>query len=246
MAPVDMPDAVEALARRLRGVGWVTELFVGGSLATGDYRAGVSDLDLVALTEGPVDEARRSELAEIHRALDATLAAGASLGCVYVADSALADPGARHPTWTHGDLIERELSAIVRAELVRYGRAVFGRAPREVLPAVSDDDVRRAAQAELTGYWASAARHPWWWLDPVFADLSLTAMARGRHTVATGELITKTAAIDKVNAPHWLRTELRSRRGGMPVRSPRLRAAWIAWNDARRTTSAARRVGHPR
>jgi len=38
------------LGERLRSAGWVTDLFVGGSLATGDYRAGISDLDLIAAT----------------------------------------------------------------------------------------------------------------------------------------------------------------------------------------------------
>ena len=49
-----MPPAVSALADRLADLGWVTGLLVAGSLATGDYVPGVSDLDLVALTEGPV------------------------------------------------------------------------------------------------------------------------------------------------------------------------------------------------
>lgn len=182
----------------------------------------------------------------MHRDLDATTAAGADLGCAYVAGEALRDQAHRHPTWTHGRLLERPLSGIVRAELVRHGHAVFGRSPETVLAGMSADDVRRAAQAELTGYWATAARRPWWWLDPVIADLGLTSMARGRHALATGTLITKTAAIDAVQAPAWLRADLRARRDGHAVRSPRLRTAWVAWSDARRTTAAARRWRPPR
>ena len=132
------------------------------------------------------------------------------------------------------------MSGIARAELVRHGFSVLGRSPQEVLAPMGDDEVRRAARAELTGYWATAARHPWWWLDPAFADLSLTSMARGRHTFATGQLITKTAAIDLVRAPEWLRADLHARRDGTAVQSPRLRTSWLAWRDACRTTSAAR------
>ena len=234
------PVAVEMLAAELRPLGWVSDLFVGGSAATGDYRAGVSDLDLVALAEGPIDAERRAVIASIHRHLDVRATTGTDLGCVYVAISALSDPAAQHPTWTHGELVERPLSAIFRAELVRSGFAVFGRPPRHVLPHMSDDEVRRAARAELTGYWAKAARRPWWWLDPSIADLGLTCMARGRHTLATGNLITKTAAIESARAPEWLRADLRARRAGRPVRSRRLRTAWFAWRDARRTTAAAR------
>jgi hypothetical protein len=109
--------------------------------------------------------------------------------------------------------VQRALSGVARAELVRHGFPVFGCAPRDVLPAMSDDDVRAAARAELTGYWAWAVRHAGMWLDPAFADLGLTSMARGRHTMATGKLLTKTSAA---------------------------RTARIAWRDARRTVALAR------
>ncbi|WP_182523630.1 nucleotidyltransferase domain-containing protein [Nocardioides dongkuii] len=237
---VSTPPAVEALARHLRSLGWVTDLFVGGSAATGDHRPGVSDLDLVALVDRPIDGERRSALVAVHRDLDARFAE-ASLGCIYVVAASLFDPVARHPTWTHGALVDRALSGIVRAELDRHGFAVLGRPPQTVLPPMSDDDVRRAAQAELTGYWAAAVCRPWWWLDPVITDLGLTSMARGRHALATGSLLTKTAAIEVAEVPEWLRSDLRARRDGSPAKSPRLRTAWIAWCDARRTTAAARR-----
>lgn len=238
---VDTPPAVAELAAKLIALGRVTDLLVGGSLATGDYRPGVSDIDLVALTEGPLDAEARSTITAVHRTLDATTAAGANLGCAYVAGSSLLDAASRHPTWTHGHLVDRPLSGITRAELVRHGFAVFGRPPDAVLASMSDDDVRRAAQAELAGYWARAVRHPWWWLDPSIADLGLTSMARARHALATGTLITKTSAIDAAQAPGWLRGDLHARRCGSAVRSPRLRTAMVAWSDARRTTAAARR-----
>ena len=168
----------------LAGLTWVSDLLVGGSLATGDYMPGVSDLDLV------------------HRAL----------------------------------------SRVARAELVGCGVTVFGRRPLDVLPAMSHDDVREAAQVELTGYWAWAVRHPLIRLDPVLADLSLTSMARGRHTLRTGGLLTKTRAVDEADAPAWLIDQMRARRHGQGVTSPRLRMAVIAWQDARRTVARATRT----
>jgi hypothetical protein len=110
-----------------------------------------------------------------------------------------------------------------------------------MLPEVTDDDVRRAAHAELCGYWADAARRPLWWLSPVIADLGLTSMARGRHALQTGQLLTKTQAIEQAHAPAWLRDQLRARRQGKQVASPRVRTALIAWRDARRTVAKARR-----
>jgi hypothetical protein len=236
-----MPPTVGQLAGRLGDLGWVSELLVAGSLATGDYVPGVSDLDLVALTVGPVGPARQETLAGLHRELDQGATRRMDLGCVYVDAGTLADLGALHPTWTHGSLVQRILSGVTRAELVRYGFAVLGRPPAAVLPEMTDDGVRRAARAELCGYWAHAARRPLWWLNPVIADLGLTSMARGRHALRTGQLLTKTGAIEQAHAPDWLKDQLRARRQGQQVVSPRIRTALIAWRDARRTVAGAGR-----
>lgn len=237
------PDGVEALVAgfgdRLRDLGWVSELWVAGSLATGDHVPGVSDLDLVARVTGPVTPSRRATISVIHADLDAGVAAGTDLGCQYVEADRLPDPEATHPTWTHGTLVDRVLSGITRAELVRHGYAVLGRAPAEVLPPVTEDDVREAARAEICGYWAWASRRPRMWLSPVIADLGLTSMARGRHALATGRLLTKSAAVEQADAPAWLVEQLRARRRGGTVASPRLRTGWIAWRDARRTVATA-------
>lgn len=231
---------VAEFGRRLAGLGWVSDLLVAGSLATGDYVPGVSDLDLVALVDGPVDTRRRAALMALHRRLDKSAGAGLKLGCVYVETAKLSDASMKHPTWTHGLFVLRILSGITRVELVRHGHAVFGRSPRAVLPPMSDDDVREAARAELTGYWTWAARRPWIWLDPVIADLGLTSMARGRHALSDGALLTKSQAIERADAPAWLTDQLRARRRGEDLTSPRLRTALIAWRDARRTTTRAR------
>jgi hypothetical protein len=232
---VTVPPAVSALAARLAELTWVTDLWVAGSLATGDYVPGTSDLDLVALVDRPPVA---SELVSLHLELDRGSAAGSDLGCAYVDVELLADTAAEHPTWTHGRLASRPLSAVTRAELVRHGFAVLGRPPGDVLPAVTDDDVRAAARAEVLGYWAMASRRPWWWLDPQIADLGLTSMARGRYAARNGRLLTKSEAISRAAAPGWLVDDLRARRRGELVRSPRLRTAWIAWRDARRTVRA--------
>jgi hypothetical protein len=172
------PPAVEEFGSRLAALGWISDLLVGGSLASGDYTSRISDLDLVAIVDGPVDTARQATLTTVHRRLDEGTASGLNLGCVYVDAAQILDLRAQHPTWTHGSLVQRILSGIARAELVRYGYAVFGCLPRDVLPAMSDDDVREAARAELAGYWTWAVRRPWLWLDPVIADLVLQRHSR--------------------------------------------------------------------
>ncbi|MEU7712209.1 nucleotidyltransferase domain-containing protein [Micromonospora chalcea] len=236
------PAVVADLGDELRGLGWVSDLMVAGSLATGDYVPGVSDLDLVALVDGPVDAGRQDALVAIHRRLDGGSGEGLKLGCVYVEGATVPDLDLRHPTWTHGRLVHRVLSRVTRAELVRHGYAVLGRSPGDVFPEVSADDIRAAARAELTGYWAWAARRPWLWLDPTVAELGLTSMARGRHALREGALLTKTQAISQAHAPAWLIDRLAGRRRGEDVSPPRIRTAFVAWRDARRTVAHARRV----
>ena len=228
-------QAVTAFADRLAALGWVTDLWIAGSLATGDYVPGVSDLDLVALVGGRVDQSRQLTLTSLHQDLDRGIAAGSDLGCQYVEEGLIGDRQALHSTWTHGSLVRRRLSGITRAELVRCGPAVFGRPPTGVLVPMNDDDLREVARAELCGYWAWASRRPWMWLDPEIADLGLSAMARARYTLRTGRLLTKSEAIEKVHGPAWLIGQLSARRRGELVFSPRVRTGWIAWRDARDT-----------
>ncbi len=233
----EVPPCVPELGRRLSEAGWITDLWVAGSLATGDYVPGVSDLDLVAIADGPVDAGRTNLVSSIHQELDWGTAKGCDLGCVYVDARWLQDVRRRHPTWTHGGLVSRTLSGITRAELALHGYAVLGRQPSAVLDPVGPEDVRLAARAEVSGYWRDAARHPWWWLDPVMPDLGLTAMARARHAVSTGQLLSKSRAIEEAAAPLWYVAQMRARRRGEPVTSPRIRSAFIAWSDARRTVA---------
>jgi Nucleotidyltransferase domain len=232
---------LDAFAARLAELGWVSDLLVAGSVATGDYRPGVSDLDLVAIVEGPVDVPRIRELTSLHRHIDEGVGRGLNLGCVYVDSRRVLYRVVEHPTWTHGQWVSRALSGVTRAELVRHGYAMFGRAPTALLPVMSDDDLRAVVRDEVGGYWAWAARRPWLWLDPVIADLGLTAMARARHAVASGELLRKTDAVDRVAAPRWLVDQVRARRNGEAVTSPRVRAGLIAWVDAVRTVTRLRR-----
>lgn len=66
-------------------------------------------------------------LTTIHRELELGAGSGLDLGCVYVEEARHGAAAARHPTWTHGQLVRRILSGISRAELVRDCFAVLGR-----------------------------------------------------------------------------------------------------------------------
>ena len=188
----DGPDAPLAdFGQRLAELGWISDLHVGGSLATGDHRTGISDLDLVAVVVGPLTREQRARLGSIH----AAIAPAAKLGCTYVPAQLVTAPDTEHFTWTHTRAIERRLSGLTRAELLRHGYAVFGREPADVWTSMTADDVRRAVVQEMTGYWTWVSHRPWLWLSTDQVDLTVTTMLRARHTLATGELISKSAAL---------------------------------------------------
>ncbi len=143
---------------------------------------GVSDLDLVAVTSEPLGGDALGRIVRIHEHLDAGSASGMDLGCQYADAAGLVDANAEVPTWTHGQLVDRAVSLVTRAELALHGLSISGPAPLDLLPPVTTDGVRAAAQAELAGYWSQAARRPQSFLRfPVMVDLGLTSMARGRH-----------------------------------------------------------------
>ena len=90
-----------------------------------------------------------------------------------------------------------------------------------------------------------ASRRPWLWLSTDQIDLSVTTMLRARHTLATGELITKTAALSRPTTgavPCRLLEGVRARRDGAS-RSIGARLPWdgvASWILARRTIAASR------
>jgi hypothetical protein len=187
---------VMELAKAVDGV--VTGLYVGGSLASGDYRPGVSDIDAVALVDRAPSPATRVFLTETHQLLAREVAGGSSLHCVYVPLGQAADVARTHWTWAFDELFRRPLSGIARAELLADPVIVAGPAPYSWLAPMATADLREAARAELAGYWTRALRKRSIWLEDVYVDVGLTVWARAEATIADGRLITKTEAITRM------------------------------------------------
>jgi hypothetical protein len=231
-------ETLAGFAHALRDLGWVGALLVGGSLAAGDYRPGISDLDLVAVVHGPVTPERRTAIAAEHARVEAGPGAALKLGCTWVEAATLDDVRREHPTWTHGELYDRWLSSLARVDLVRNGYSLFGPAPAELLPPADDEAVRTAVRAELDGYWTAVSRRVLPWRHTWLVDLALVTMSRAEHALRTGDLITKQQAIGQLpslGVPAWLVDEVRARRAGAAGGSRRrLRGAIIARRVTRR------------
>jgi hypothetical protein len=190
---LDQVPMVLALADA--SAGDLAGLYIGGSVASGDYRPGVSDIDAVALVDRAPGPSRREVLRARHRMLERNAPGGAELHCVYVPWPAAQHPAVRHWTWAFGELFRRPLSGIGRAELLTDPVVVLGPRPSAWLPPMGPNDIRAAARAELTGYWRGAVRKRVIWAEDVYVDQGVTAVARADLTMRDGRLVTKSEAL---------------------------------------------------
>jgi Nucleotidyltransferase domain len=208
------------LAELLSPRGDVDGVYVGGSLASGDYHPGTSDLDVVVLTRTALTRRDRRRLRSLHRSLDVTDPSARALHCAYVPRDAVGDASTPHPVWAGGELFARPLSGIGRAELLADPVVVHGPAPDSWLPAMDTEAVKAAARAELAGYWSRAVRRRRIWRQDVYVDLGLLTVARAQATLAEGRLITKREAIERlplVGVDPDLADEVARRRAGERV-----------------------------
>lgn len=217
---LDQAPIVARFAQAVRPVAGVIGFYAGGSLAMGDFRPGISDLDLAAVVDSPVDEEHREQLRELHETVQRDEPSAAKLHCVYLPTDDLTDLSSAHLTWAHGELYRRPFSGIARAELLHDGITVFGPPPAGLLPPVDRSALQAAARAELSGYWSGAVRKPWLWFHDVYVDLGLLTLARAEATLADGRLITKQEALtrlDRFGVADGLVREIASRRDGADV-----------------------------
>jgi hypothetical protein len=210
----------------------VVALYVGGSLASGDYRPGVSDLDLVAVVAAPLGHRQCQELRRFHAIFEREHPSATKLHCIYVPRDGLAHAQAKHPIWAHRRLGRRHLGGVIRAELLRNGITVYGSPVSDLLPPMDDGAVRAAVRAEMTGYWKQALRRPWVWGSDWCVDLGLLTLARAEAALKEGHLITKREAVDRLDrfgVPADLVQQISRRRQGQgtPIRlDQRIRRAY--------------------
>ena len=213
LAPV---PAVVEFADRIRSAAGMAGVYVGGSLAYGDYRPGISDIDVIAVAAEPLRRPARRAVAALHREYEARPET-AKLHCAYVPQGEAADLAAEHWYWAAGELYRRTVSGIARAELLRGGITVYGPPPGDVLPGLTAAEVRAAALGELSGYWTRAVGKPRLWSEDWCVDLGLVTLARVEATVLEDRLITKGEALGRLGGfgvPEWLVAEMAARRAG--------------------------------
>ncbi|MGZ0146671.1 nucleotidyltransferase domain-containing protein [Kribbella sp. WER1] len=206
---------LDGFVTSVRAVADVKAVWLHGSLALGDYQVGRSDLDAIVV----VSEPPPPFVAEIHQELIRSYPLADKLHCSYMTD--LADLNVRHPTFAHQRYFDRPVTPVTRRELAIGNRTLFGPPPAELLPPVTDDELFEFVRRDLREFWLPATRKRSNWYADIWVDLSLLTIARAHVTLATGDLITKRAALDilpRLGAPADVVEDIRRRRYGSELR----------------------------
>ncbi|MFI0966333.1 nucleotidyltransferase [Streptomyces sp. NPDC021080] len=220
MTDPNTEQLIERFVGALRPVVPLISVWAHGSLAGGDYQPGRSDLDLIAVVGRPCTEAEERRLGELHQALVGGVACASKLHCGYPAVTEVDDPGHRHLTWAHEELMRRPVTPVTRRELHDFGRVLYGPPPAGVLPPVTDGQLADFVVQDLENFWLPALDHPEWWTRDIWIDLGLLTLARAATTLRDGRLITKADALGvltEMGAPADVVEDIRQRRYGVPA-----------------------------
>jgi len=212
MAENALPEPVRELVDgHLRAVdraapGLVESLYLTGSLALGDYRHGVSDVDFLAVTARPLDGEDLVAVAAAHRDLPEL----PHLDGIYLDRSVLRDmpdsddvvPHSVNGVF-HTDQPCGELNPILWLGLTRHSIPVRGPAPGTLGLHVDPDRLRVWSLANLKGYWQPLAGQIREAVSGRADDApaagggvawAVLGPARLHYTLATGDVTSKTGA----------------------------------------------------
>ncbi|RME46691.1 MAG: DUF4111 domain-containing protein [Chloroflexi bacterium] len=204
--PQEVDGMLRALLAGIRQV--LGEELVGvylrGSLAMGDFIPETSDLDVLAVTERPVNGAEFAALASLHEQLAALPNPYANrLEMAYIDRAALRrfEPGRRHPTLEQGEALawsEHHSNWILERWVVReHGVALYGPDPQTLIDPVSAEELQAAVRARLRDWndWANQPDDPDWLLPRGHKAYVVETMCRALYTLACGELSSKQRAV---------------------------------------------------
>ncbi len=150
------PPVVVAFAERIQDLlgDRLVAIYLGGSWSMGDFVEGASDFDLLVVVADELSATDLASVASLHEALLAERPDAARLDGDYVPRDWLESTGTSRPVpfFRHGRLQPRPemmLSADNIANVRRDGVRILGPRPAELLPEVTEDEVRAAVRAMI-------------------------------------------------------------------------------------------------
>lgn len=181
-------------------------IYPRGSLAYGDFDPETSDLDLLVVTEHPVEDVVFTELAAFHRRLARSVNPFATrLEIAYVDRKALwtFSFGQRHPTLEQGagetlKWQEHGANWILERWAVRtHSTPLHGPDPRTLIAPVYAGEIVAAVCTRLRDWadWARDVDDPDWQLPRSHKAYVVETMCRALYTLYTGELASKPRSV---------------------------------------------------
>lgn len=205
-----IPEAVNELVAALlggvqRAIGDnLVGFYLRGSLALGDFIPDTSDVDVIAVTDRPIDDHDFAALARLHADLTTLPNPYANrMEMTYIDRAALRryTPGLHHVTLGQGETLawtEHRPNWLFERWIVReHGIPLLGPDPRTLIDPVDPMEIRAAVRIRLHDWveWADQSDDPDWMLPRSHKAYAVETMCRALYTLAHGELTTKPRSV---------------------------------------------------
>lgn len=186
-------------------------MYLFGSLSSGDFHPDASDIDYLVVTTDLLAEEIITNLEAMHaRIWNMGLAWAARLECSYLPVEHL-----RHyqktdqvyPTVNEGRFYKAPHGSdwIIQRHVIReYGVVLAGPDPKDLIDAVSPDDIRGAVTGILREWWFPLLDDPSWLRNhgSEYHAFAILTMCRALHALEHGKIVSKLVAAD------WSQQEL--------------------------------------
>jgi predicted nucleotidyltransferase len=175
-------------------------LYLGGSLALGDFDPQRSDIDFVAVTADELPPQTIDALAEMHRRLWQTEAKWAKkLDGSYVPRQIIRRWSSDHPPcpFVEGDkfYVTNQGSAVIQRHIIRqYGVVVAGPSPYTLIDPVDADELQTVLWDMLEKWWRPLLNDPDWLQQSQKQPFAVLTMCRALYTLAHGVVASKPVA----------------------------------------------------
>lgn len=212
-------DALLTGAQRILGAEFIG-LYLGGSLATGDFNLDSSDIDFVAVTAGEIAIEALTALQRLHQQLAEDFAWGKKLEGDYAPLGAFRRYDIAHSEYPHVSTgghcaVEGHGSnEVIQLWTIReHGIVLAGPDPKALIDPVQADDLRQAVRGILNEWWRPMLENPVQLASREYQAYATLTMCRMRYTLATGAIPSKPAAAK------WAQHNLDARWRGLIARA---------------------------
>ena len=191
-------------------------MYLFGSLSSGDFDPGTSDIDFLVIMEGMLPGEIVAELEAMHKETWATsLKRAGELEGAYVPKELIRrhDPnGAPCPTVNEGRFYVAPLGSdwIIQRHVVReYGVIVEGPAPKTLIDFVSPEEIRASVLGVLHEWWFPMLDDPSWLRGHgnAYSAFAVITMCRVLYALEHGTVTSKPKAVQwarQILDPSWL------------------------------------------